>query len=69
MAAISEAELADRIEFAFVSYSQTPVDPVVARGAQADLIASAIADFVIGRNVTVPGVQSGGSVATGEIIE
>jgi len=67
--AISEVELGDRIEYAFDLYSDVQVSPEIARREQADMIANAIAQFVIGRNVTVNGVQIGGGTATGIIIE
>lgn len=69
MAAITEQELADLLEEAYDLESDNNVNPEQARRRIAEKQAAAIAQFVIGREVEVPGVQSGTSVATGIVLE
>ena len=66
---ITEQELAVLIQQAFDMFSDVQVDPAVARAQQAQMIAAAISQYVIGRVVLVTGVQPGGGTAPGTVTE
>lgn len=66
--AITKAELAALIKKAFDDDSDNPdVTPAQARQNQADKLANAIEQYVIGRLVTVTGVTPGSGTAPGTI--
>lgn len=65
--AISKQELAALIKQALDDDSDVVVNPAVARQNQANKIADAIEQYVIGRLVTVTGVTPGGGTAAGTV--
>lgn len=66
--AITEAQLAAKIKAAMDFNSDDPqVNIDQARQHLADEIAQGVAEFVIGRQTLVSGVQPGGATATGII--
>jgi hypothetical protein len=65
MAAITKAQLANLIKEAFDFDSDKEVSPAEARQRQADKIADAVSQFVIGRTTTVTGTSATGGVVTG----
>lgn len=62
---INEQQLADLIEAALDTYSDVVVDPALARKKQAEMIAAAVAQFVIGRETVVTGMSVSGGAVTG----
>lgn len=62
---IDETTLANLILQAFDAYSDVAVDPQTARQKQAEMIASAVAQFVIGRQTVVTGTSVSGGAVTG----
>lgn len=65
MAAITKAQLANLIKEAFDFDSDKEVSPAEARQRQADKIADAVSQFVIGRTTTVTGTSATGGAVTG----
>lgn len=66
--AITEAQLAEKIKQAMNYHSDNPdINIGDARQHLANEIAEGVAQFVIGRQVSVPGIQPGGSVTQGTI--
>lgn len=65
MAAITKAQLANLIKEALDFDSDKEVNPADARQRQADKIADAVSQFVIGRTTTVTGTSATGGVVTG----
>ena len=65
MAAITEVQLANLIKEAFDFDSDKEVNPSEARQRQADKIADAVSQFVIGRQTTVTGTSATGGAVTG----
>lgn len=65
MAAITEAQLANLIKEAFDFDSDKDVNPAEARQRQANKIAAAVSQFVIGRTTTVTGTSATGGAVTG----
>ncbi|SHH75240.1 hypothetical protein [Flavobacterium johnsoniae] len=65
MAAITKAQLAQKIKEAFDADSDVQVNPSEARKRQADKIADAISLFVIGRETIVTGTSATGGAVTG----
>lgn len=65
MAAITKAQLATLIKEAFDFDSDKEVNPAEARQRQADKIADAVSQFVIGRTTTVTGTSATGGAVTG----
>lgn len=64
--AITQSQLADLIKQAFDNESDVKVTPSEARQRQAEKIAGAIAQFVIGRTTTVTGTSATGGPITGK---
>lgn len=62
---IDEQQLAELIEQAFDMFSDVEVDPDYARQKQAEMIAAAVAQFVIGRETVVTGTSVSGGAVTG----
>ena len=65
MAAITKAQLANLIKEALDFDSDKVVNPAEARQRQADKIADAVSQFVIGRQTTVTGTTVTGIAVTG----
>lgn len=66
MAAITQAQLAAKIKAAFdFDSDKAGVKPEEARQRQANEIAEAVAQFVIGRTTTVTGTSATGGAVTG----
>jgi hypothetical protein len=63
--AITEQQLADLIEAAFDAESDTVVDPAGARRRQAEKIAAAVKQFVVGRETVITGTSVSGGPVTG----
>ncbi|WP_027391776.1 hypothetical protein [Aquimarina latercula] len=63
--AITTQQLSDLIEKAFNDESDVRVDPVQARKRQAQRIANAIEQYVVGRNTMVTGTSATGGAVTG----
>ncbi|PKP26195.1 MAG: hypothetical protein CVU03_05010 [Bacteroidetes bacterium HGW-Bacteroidetes-2] len=62
---IDQAQLALLIKQALDNVSQVEIDPAVARQQQANAIAAAVAQFVIGRQTLVTGTSASGGPVTG----
>lgn len=66
MAAITQAQLAAKIKAAFdFDSDKVGVSPAEARQRQANEIAEAVAQFVIGRETQVTGTSATGGAVTG----
>lgn len=66
MAAITEAQLAQKIKTAFdFDSDKEGIKPEEARQRQANEIAAAVAQFVIGRTTTITGTSATGGPVTG----
>lgn len=65
---ITQEQLSAKIKAAMNFHSDDPeVDIEAARQHLADEIAAGVAEFTVGRETTVVGVQTGGSTAVGTI--
>lgn len=64
--AITKQQLAQTIKEAFDYDSDREVNPAEARKRQADKIAQAIADYVVGRETLVTGTSATGGPVTGK---
>lgn len=62
---ITEAQLANLIKDAFDADSDTQVNPAEARQRQAEKIANAIKQYVVGRQTVVTGSSATGGPVTG----
>lgn len=62
---IDVTELTELIKQAFDAYSDVKVSPKEARQKQAEMIAIAVAQFVIGRHTVVTGTSATGGPVTG----